>query len=102
MDRDYAELSLKVGMFAGAADNYLGGTLFLFRVREHRWDLTPEMLDGWKQEAVGLGVPAERLELTAQDKAKLPEWVTAGMNMQRAVDDGKTIIMMGTIQDDNT
>lgn len=82
MTREYAELSLRAGLMAGAADAELGGTKFIRRSRRHAWKLTEEKLAKWKAEAIRLGVPPDALELPPEIEAMFPVWVELGMQAQ--------------------
>jgi hypothetical protein len=87
MNREYAELSLEIGLFCGAADNFLGGTYFIDKVRLRRWDLTQELFESLKQEARTLGVPDEVLATIPAIVARHRDlWITLGMQLQDQVD----------------
>lgn len=83
LDRAYAELSFRVGFFCAAADGQLGGVEFVTRARQKRWELTLEMFEDWKQEAIERGVPADSLEISKQ---LLPSMVSAGIKLQQGYD----------------
>lgn len=86
MDDDYARLSLLCGFFASAADHALGRYHFAPKVRDEAWSLTPEKLAAWKQEAIALGVPADALEPTDEEKARIPALIETGKRMQADLD----------------
>lgn len=86
MDAHYALLSLRTGIFCGAADRYLGQDYFLSKGRANAWDITEEILIKWKQEAIELGVPAERLELTTDEMDLFPQLISAGMALQHKLE----------------
>ncbi len=45
MDGEYAELSIKCGVFCGAADAFLDSDYFSTKVRAARWELTPKLFE---------------------------------------------------------
>ena len=83
VDRDYAELSFRVGFFCAAADQHLGGAEFVTRARQNRWALTHAMFAEWKHEAIERGVPADSLEISQH---LLPSMVSAGITLQQGYD----------------
>jgi hypothetical protein len=86
MDDEYARLSLLAGFLAGAIDSHLGGHRFKTMIREHAWSLTPEKLARWKAEAIALGVPPDKLELTEEMKRSMPAYLKAGKRLQAMID----------------
>lgn len=86
MTLDYAHLSMIAGIFAGAADAALGRTYFATKVRADRWNLTPEKLHGWRQEAIAMGVPVETLRLSPETEACLPTMVKIAQAEQKKID----------------
>jgi hypothetical protein len=62
LDRPYVVLSFLTGYMVETADEYLGIDYFVPRSKQHVWELTPELVESWKQEAIQMGVPAVVLE----------------------------------------
>lgn len=85
-DFDYMRLSLRVGLFAGRADAYLGGDHFESKTHAVAWEFTQEMFDGWQAEARALGIPESVTTMTAEDLVGEDRIITLGMKLQRAVD----------------
>jgi hypothetical protein len=86
MERDYARLSLLAGYFAAMADHCLGKVYYGPLVRQHQWELTPEHLATWKNDAVRQGVPIEYFDLTGEQMELLEQFVDLGLEIQGIVD----------------
>ena len=84
--RDYALLSLQVGLFCGKVDSYLNQSLYTLKARAHAWRLTPELLKQWQAEARLLGVPDEIFAETSEDQSRMAAALDAGLAVQDQVD----------------
>lgn len=62
MTEEYAKLSLRVGVLAGAVDDYLGGNSFEVVIRFNAWSLTEQLLVDLESAARSLGVPDEVIQ----------------------------------------
>lgn len=82
MTREYAELSLRIGLLAGEADCWLNSTEFLGMFRKRQWTLTPEFLEEMRTEALRRGVPAAELELPPDIEEHMPELLELAMQTQ--------------------
>ena len=86
MERDYAELSLRVGLMCGAADRFLDSSYFGTKARQLRWELTPGVVEDLRQEILDMGVPETAITLAPEEEARIPAMVSAGMEMQDHID----------------
>jgi len=68
MTDEYIRLSLMAGYFARAWDELLLIEHFVPLSYAFRWDLTQDVLDTWKEEALKLGVPVKETEMPEQMK----------------------------------
>lgn len=86
MEEDFARLSFKVGLFCGRADAFLGKMYFTSRARKVAWELTPERLEQWQEEARSMGVPDDVVAETPEDRTAEASLIKAGLEAQRRVD----------------
>jgi len=86
ISKTYAELSIRAGILCCAADHYLGGCLFATRGRLHAWDLTEQLVATWREEAINLGVPSEKLQPTAEELERFPILIEQGIALQHQLD----------------
>jgi hypothetical protein len=86
ISKTYAELSIRAGILCFAADDYLGGRLFITRGRLYAWTLTEELVAAWREEAINLGVPDEILQPTADELERFPMLIEQGIALQHQLD----------------
>lgn len=86
MKEEYARLSLKVGLFCGRGDAFLGRDHFGSRLREKAWELTPELFKQLQEEARSMGIPDEVVAETAEDQATESSMIRVGLEAQKLVD----------------
>lgn len=82
----YQQLSLRIGLFCGRADAFLGRDHFGSRMRGAAWDLTQALFDELAAEARALGIPESVTAVTPDDAANEQRIIEAGTQAQRQVD----------------